>query len=140
VTALESSTKVQLGGTRGGPDEATVRKDRWWIQPVLTVTVLAAFVVYSTWAAFRTRTTSWARTWVETSLVPSTHLRRRFVRTRSEVCLRLERLDDIAGPVDLDLPLGLSPDLLLLPPELLPGVLVVPTGLRCRGRARFVLG
>ncbi|MGB8179236.1 MAG: hypothetical protein WCF63_03630 [Acidimicrobiales bacterium] len=55
MTALESSTKVQLGGTRGGPDQPTVRRDRWWIQPVLTVTVLTAFVIYSTWAAFQNK-------------------------------------------------------------------------------------
>jgi hypothetical protein len=29
-----------------------VRKDRWWIEPVVTVTILTAFVIYSTWAAF----------------------------------------------------------------------------------------
>ena len=55
MTALESSTKVQLGGTRGGPDTPTVRQDRWWIQPVLTVSVLTAFVIYSTWAAFQNK-------------------------------------------------------------------------------------
>lgn len=55
MTALESSTKVQLGGTRGGPDEATLRQDRWWIQPVVTVSILTAFVIYSTWAAFQNK-------------------------------------------------------------------------------------
>jgi hypothetical protein len=55
VTALESSTKVQLGGTRGGPDTPTVRQDRWWIQPVVTVAILTAFVIYSTWAAFQNK-------------------------------------------------------------------------------------
>jgi hypothetical protein len=45
-------TPVVIGGTRGGPDKPTVRKDRWWIEPVVTVTILTAFVVYSTWAAF----------------------------------------------------------------------------------------
>ncbi|HVB51577.1 MAG TPA: hypothetical protein VND89_07595 [Acidimicrobiales bacterium] len=55
MTALESSTKVQLGGTRGGPDEATLRQDRWWIQPVVTVSILTAFIIYSTWAAFQNK-------------------------------------------------------------------------------------
>jgi hypothetical protein len=32
--------------------ERTLRKDRWWLQPVTTVTILLAFIVYSTWAAF----------------------------------------------------------------------------------------
>ena len=55
MTALESATKVQLGGVRGGPHEATLRQDRWWIQPVVTVSILTAFVIYSTWAAFQNK-------------------------------------------------------------------------------------
>ncbi len=47
------ATPVVLGGVRGGPARvATLRKDRWWVQPVTTVTVLTAFVAYATWAAF----------------------------------------------------------------------------------------
>ena len=30
----------------------TLRTDRWWLQPLITFTVLAGFVVYATWAAF----------------------------------------------------------------------------------------
>jgi hypothetical protein len=30
---------------------ATLRKDNWWIEPALTVTMLTTFVVYTTWAA-----------------------------------------------------------------------------------------
>jgi hypothetical protein len=30
-----------------------MRRDSWWAQPLLTFLVLAAFVVYSTWAAFQ---------------------------------------------------------------------------------------
>jgi hypothetical protein len=30
----------------------TLRKDRWWVQPAITVAVLLAFVVYSSWRAF----------------------------------------------------------------------------------------
>ncbi len=54
MTTLEDATvtPVVLGGARGGPDVPTLRKDRWWVQPVVTVTVLTAFVVYATWAAF----------------------------------------------------------------------------------------
>ena len=55
MTAVESSTNVVLGGTRGGPSEATVREDRWWVQPVVTVAVLTAFIIYSTWAAFQNK-------------------------------------------------------------------------------------
>ncbi|HET9089740.1 MAG TPA: hypothetical protein VFN54_05505 [Acidimicrobiales bacterium] len=55
MAAVESSTKVVLGGRRGGPDVTTLRQDRWWIQPVVTVSVLTAFVIYSTWAAFQNK-------------------------------------------------------------------------------------
>src|SRR5437870_167826 len=30
----------------------TLRQDRWWVQPAVTASVLGAFVVYATWAAF----------------------------------------------------------------------------------------
>jgi len=30
----------------------TLRRDAWWVEPVLTVVVLGGFVVYATWAAF----------------------------------------------------------------------------------------
>ncbi len=42
--------------TLGGHPEgaaATVRGDRWWVQPALTVLVLGGFVVYTTWAALQ---------------------------------------------------------------------------------------
>ena len=54
TTTVESATTtpVAIGGTRGGPDVVTLRRDNWWVQPVVTVTVLTAFVIYSTWAAF----------------------------------------------------------------------------------------
>lgn len=54
MTAVHES-KVQLGGVRGGPDVATLRQDRWWIQPVVTVSILTAFIIYSTWAAFQNK-------------------------------------------------------------------------------------
>ncbi|MGO8862060.1 MAG: hypothetical protein ACLQRH_15035 [Acidimicrobiales bacterium] len=47
-----TGTPVAIGGTRGGPDRPTLRQDRWWVEPLVTVTVLTLFVVYSTWAAF----------------------------------------------------------------------------------------
>ena len=55
MSVIETKTKVVLGGTRGGPTVATLRSDRWWVQPVLTVSVLTAFVIYSTWAAFQNK-------------------------------------------------------------------------------------
>jgi hypothetical protein len=30
---------------------ATLRKDAWWVEPALTVTMLTIFIVYTTWAA-----------------------------------------------------------------------------------------
>jgi hypothetical protein len=47
-------TPVKIGGVRGGPPLSTnLRRDRWWLQPALTVFGLTAFVIYATWAAFR---------------------------------------------------------------------------------------
>ena len=37
------------------PTIPPLRQDRWWIQPVLTVAVLTAFIIYSTWAAFQNK-------------------------------------------------------------------------------------
>jgi hypothetical protein len=44
---------VMLGGVRGGPDARTLRRDRWWANPSVTVGFLTAFIVYSTWAVFQ---------------------------------------------------------------------------------------
>ncbi len=54
MTTVESATvtPVQIGRPRGGPDVPTLRRDRWWIQPLVTATVLIAFVGYATYAAF----------------------------------------------------------------------------------------
>jgi hypothetical protein len=54
LTTLEdpSVTPVVLGGARGGPDVATLRTDRYWVQPVVTFVVLTSFVAYASWAAF----------------------------------------------------------------------------------------
>jgi hypothetical protein len=35
------------------PFGQTMRRDAWWVQPLLTFVVLGAFVVYATWAAFQ---------------------------------------------------------------------------------------
>ncbi|MDA8076139.1 MAG: hypothetical protein M0Z40_13090, partial [Actinomycetota bacterium] len=54
MTTLDNATAtpVVIGGHRGGPAVRTLRQDRWWVQPLVTVTILTAFVVYSTWAVF----------------------------------------------------------------------------------------
>ncbi|MFO0813455.1 MAG: hypothetical protein U0796_09560 [Gemmatales bacterium] len=31
----------------------TLRQDRWWVQPIIVVTILTSFIVYATWAAFQ---------------------------------------------------------------------------------------
>ena len=46
---------VTIGAPRGGPDKPTLRKDRWWIEPAVTFTILTAFAVYATYAAFMNR-------------------------------------------------------------------------------------
>jgi hypothetical protein len=33
-------------------DAKTLRQDRWWVQPAITVVVLTSFIIYSTWRAF----------------------------------------------------------------------------------------
>jgi hypothetical protein len=55
VAAVETSTQVAIPARRGGPDAWTLRQDRWWIQSVVTVAILTAFVCYVTWAAFQNR-------------------------------------------------------------------------------------
>jgi len=54
VTTVEdaTATPVTLGRARGGPNVSTLRTDRWWVSPAITVTVLTAFVAYTTWAIF----------------------------------------------------------------------------------------
>jgi hypothetical protein len=54
VTTIENvtSTPVVIGTERGGPKRSTLRQDRWWVQQVVTVSVLTAFVVYVTWVVF----------------------------------------------------------------------------------------
>ncbi len=57
MTTVENAvaTPVRIGGVRGGPDAPTLRTDRWWVGPAITVTVLVAFVAYTTWAIFVNR-------------------------------------------------------------------------------------
>jgi hypothetical protein len=31
----------------------TMRRDRWWVQPAIVLTILSSFIVYATWAAFQ---------------------------------------------------------------------------------------
>src|SRR5688500_13218715 len=43
---------VQMTPRRFGQ---TMRPDAWWVQPLVVFTILGAFVVYATWAAFQGR-------------------------------------------------------------------------------------
>src|SRR4051794_19155427 len=37
---------------RADIDERTLRRDRWWVQPLIIALGVTAFIVYFTWAAF----------------------------------------------------------------------------------------
>jgi hypothetical protein len=54
VTTVESATvtPVRISGARGGPDQPTLRRDRWWAAPAVTASMLMIFVAYATYAAF----------------------------------------------------------------------------------------
>ncbi|MGZ4664610.1 MAG: hypothetical protein ACXV5Q_06050 [Frankiaceae bacterium] len=39
--------------TRASIPQRTLRRDRWWLAPTVTVVVLVGFIAYGTWAAFR---------------------------------------------------------------------------------------
>ena len=73
MAVMESSTKVVLGGTRGGPGVATLRKDRWWLQPVVTCRYSRPSSSTRRGPRSRTRTTTWAPTSTAIWSAPSTH-------------------------------------------------------------------
>ena len=137
TTTVESATTtpVAIGANRGGPDQPTLREDTWWVEPVVTVVILTAFVVYSTWAAFvgknyyagaglhRNYISPFYSPCIANSCVPGSH-------TFGTLAL----LELLAGAADPDLPARLPPHLLLLPQGLLPVLLVVAAGLRGRRR------
>ena len=136
---MESTTKVVLGGRRGGPEVSTLREDRWWIQPVVTMSILTAFVIYSTWAAFQNR-----------YYYVGANVHRDLISPFYSPCiasdcvtgvqgrLRVQRMVAVAGVADPDLPAGFSTHVLLLPSQLLPRLLVVAAVVRGRGRARHL--
>jgi hypothetical protein len=60
ATAPRRTGAVTPGRGGGGPaprraaiEARTLRKDRWWIQPLLTVVALVLFIIYSTFRAFQ---------------------------------------------------------------------------------------
>jgi hypothetical protein len=44
-----------VNGDRAQVGARTLRRDRWWLSPLVTVAVLGGFVVYGTWVAFSNR-------------------------------------------------------------------------------------
>jgi hypothetical protein len=52
VTAQTRATPAPDGARRVGLSVRTLRGDRWWVGPAVTVAVLLGFVVYSTFRAF----------------------------------------------------------------------------------------
>ena len=58
-------TTVAAERRTGTRPAQNLRIDQWWLQPLVTFTVLTAFVVYSTWAAF------WPHDFL--ALAPHTH-------------------------------------------------------------------
>ncbi len=51
MASTDTRTGV-FGPNRAGIEAKTLRKDRWWLAPLLTFVVFAAFIVYATWRAF----------------------------------------------------------------------------------------
>ena len=47
-----TSTVDQDRGAAVDLRAATLRRDTWWVAPLITVVVLGGFVVYATWVAF----------------------------------------------------------------------------------------
>ncbi len=120
-------TPVVLGGARGGPDVATLRTDRYWVQPVVTFAVLTSFVAYASWAAFvnknyyvgapfnRDLISPFYSPCLTASCVPGSHPSTVITWWTISPALLI-----------LDLPAGLPDDLLLLPQGVLPVVLAGP--------------
>jgi hypothetical protein len=53
ISVAPTAPAPEAGGDRAQIPARTLRRDHWWLQPFTTATVLLAFVVYATWAAFQ---------------------------------------------------------------------------------------
>lgn len=51
--AVVAGAADDVPGRRAAVPGRTLRKDRWWVDPLVTGTVLIAFVAYTTWAALK---------------------------------------------------------------------------------------
>ena len=134
---------VRIGATRAGPSRSVVlRKDPWWVQPLVTGLGLLAFVVYATWAAFRNGHyfvgLDQARNYLSPFYSPCLAANcPSAVRWGPDHAGELERFTPAI--IILIFPLALPAHLLLLPQDLLPGLLALAAGL-CRRGCRIDLG
>ena len=110
----------------------TLRRDRWWLQPVLTEIGLFAFVVYSTWVTFL-NADYYAAPYISPFYSPClSSAAGRCPARRQAPHLGWFGTWWLVTPavIILIFPLGFRADLLLLPQGLLPVVVAVPAGLR----------
>ena len=49
---MATQTTVERPGARARIGVRTLRRDRWWVSPAITVAVLVTLIAYLTWAAF----------------------------------------------------------------------------------------
>ena len=133
-TDVSSTTDASAG--RAQIAAKTLRTDRWWLPPLLTVAGLSAWVAYATVRVFMQK-------WycVERVPLPDAVL----LAVRSNGCVpeaaHFGRFlpDCVVHPVrgaEPAVPAAVPADLLLLPQGLLPRVLAVAAGLRGAGRAQ----
>jgi hypothetical protein len=50
---VDSGTKLEIGRKKGGLQNTTLRRDKWYIEPLAIFLGLTAFVLDGVWAAFR---------------------------------------------------------------------------------------
>jgi hypothetical protein len=53
--ATQTTATVERPGARARIAARTLRRDRWWVAPLVTVAVLVAFIAYSTFRAFQNK-------------------------------------------------------------------------------------
>lgn len=53
--ATQTTATVERPGARARIAARTLRRDRWWVAPLITVAVLVAFIAYSTFRAFQNK-------------------------------------------------------------------------------------
>ncbi len=55
TAGVAPATAPTSGGRRAPIPDRTLRRDRWWVEPTVTVAVLVSFIAYATWAALVNR-------------------------------------------------------------------------------------